>query len=223
MVKTKKCERCGTECSKRYSVKIGDSISMVGCECAKKFPRSKNSDLIKSYMEKSKSKKYFAESTNLSDKQVIVLQGISGSGKTTYANELSEKWLEERDYEWKSITVSADDYFVNLGQGTYAFDPSKLSEAHAYCFRSFLNALEEINALIIVDNTNTTAVEISPYMLAASAFGYDSKIIRINCDPKIAAARNRHGVPLRSIQAMADRIKNDKLPPYWDFEQINCK
>jgi predicted kinase len=143
--------------------------------------------------------------------KVIVLQGPSGVGKSTIAKKLI-------DGVPQSVIVSTDDSFINEA-GVYEHDLSKLGEAHGACFRSFLRALEADKALIIVDNTNTCASEISPYMLAASAFGYEAAILRIECSVEKAAARNLHGTPLDVVQAMAARVA-EPLPPYWTVETI---
>ena len=92
-------------------------------------------------------------------KQVIIMQGISGSGKSTKAHEIAEKHSAIG-----CRVVSADDLFTI--NGTYNFDPTLLGEAHKQCMRSFLAALQNPEVgLVIVDNTNTTLVEMAPYYL----------------------------------------------------------
>lgn len=150
-------------------------------------------------------------------KQVIVLSGVSGSGKSTLARKMSKS---PSGYEKEALIVSADDYFTD-SLGEYHFDPSNLAEAHAECFRSFIAGLQNGRDLIIVDNTNTTEREISPYMLGASAFGYSASIRAIVCnDEDLIAAhqRNSHGVPLAAIYAQHHR-QNEmlrSLPTYWE-------
>lgn len=98
-------------------------------------------------------------------REVIVLQGASGAGKSTYAARLVKDAIAAD----KTFTiVSADDFFITPTR-QYLFDPSRLSEAHGTCFARFLQALTQRIDVVIVDNTNTTAVEIAPYMLATSA------------------------------------------------------
>lgn len=45
---TKTCDHCGTTCVRRYAVKRDGAVVMVGSSCAKRFPRAKASDLIRS-------------------------------------------------------------------------------------------------------------------------------------------------------------------------------
>lgn len=156
--------------------------------------------------------------------KVIVLQGVSGSGKSTYGRKLAK----EAEAKGAFVrTVSADNFFVALGGGTYKFDPSKLGEAHALCLRTFINAMIERwdgyftnDSLVIVDNTNTTAVEIAPYMASAAAFGWDAEVHYVKCDPTVAAARNLHGVPEKSVRAMASRIESESFPPWWKIVPV---
>jgi predicted kinase len=144
-------------------------------------------------------------------KQVYVLQGVSGSGKSTLARRLVDLL--------GAVVVSADDYFLDPKDGSYNFDPSKLGQAHAHCFRCFLEALEAGKEVVVVDNTNSTAVEISPYMLGASALGYEAKVIRVACPVDVAVSRNIHQVPEAVIQGMSSRIASNGLPPYWEVEE----
>lgn len=140
---------------------------------------------------------------------VIIMQGLPGSGKSTFAKEAG------------GLVVSADDFFVELGRGTYTFDAARLSEAHGQCFRRFIAAVAvQKTPLVIVDNTNTTPMEISPYYLAAQAFGYDAEIVRVECPTYVAAARNTHGVLEATIHAMAKRMDESPLPPWWKLRVV---
>ena len=143
------------------------------------------------------------------NRQVLIMQGVSGSGKSTFARDVEQR-LERRTM----VTVcSADAYFEQ--DGVYRFDVAKLGEAHAHCFRDFCDNLSRGTNLVIVDNTSTSPVEVAPYMLAVAAANlslpagdkYTAHIVRFACDDlELAAARNTHGVPLRGIQAQAGRI-----------------
>lgn len=142
--------------------------------------------------------------------QVIVLQGVPGSGKTAVAKD-----FVRRHPDLRCVIVSADDFFVERGGGTYAFDVTLLTQAHAACFRQFVLALQQGVDVVIVDNTNSTAWEMEPYMLGAEAFGYNATYWRVSCDPEVAAARNIHDVPVHVVHAIHERMLNEKLPPWW--------
>jgi len=150
-------------------------------------------------------------------KHVIILQGVPGSGKSHYANEFVART------QAKSVVCSADDYFYQLGGGTkYAFDARQLGAAHGACFRKFIAAVQAEVEVVVVDNTNTTATEIAPYVLGGEAHGYTVEIIRVVCDPAVAAARNTHGVPERAVRAMADRIASCQTPPWWKVTTVQA-
>jgi predicted kinase len=140
------------------------------------------------------------------EKKAVILVGVSGSGKSTFAS---------REYP-SAVTVSADHYF--MVDGEYRFDVSKLGEAHGACLRAFVEAAISGVGRIVVDNTNTTLVELAPYISLAKAYGYGVEVVRVRCPVSVAAARNTHGVPEGAIRAMDARITammDAGLPPFW--------
>lgn len=142
--------------------------------------------------------------------QVIILRGIPGCGKSTYA---------KKHFPQAKI-VSADDFFMQTGE--YHFDGEKLSQAHQSCWRAFYEAISQKEPLVIVDNTNTAAFEISPYVLPSEANGYEVSIITLMCDPAVAAARNIHHVPLQTVERMAKRLNEHTklMPTRWKHQII---
>lgn len=148
-------------------------------------------------------------------KKCIVLQGVSGSGKSTYAKKLVA------DNGGKGIVFSTDDAFMQNGK--YCFDGSKLGLAHSHNLFSFIEACRNEYDFVICDNTNTTPAEIAPYYAVAEAYGYAVEIHYIRCDSEVAAARNTHGVPLKAVEAMAKRIENTArdIPPWWSRKVIS--
>jgi len=143
--------------------------------------------------------------------RVIILRGFSGAGKSHYI----------KTHFANAVICSADHYFINEA-GEYEFKDPDL--AHGKCFRKFIEVIQgnfngdRNDAVVVVDNTNVRMSELAPYHQAAKAYGYQAEIIRIDCDPEIAAARNKHGVPLEKIQEWA--AKFEKLPPYWPAEKV---
>jgi predicted ABC-type ATPase len=158
-------------------------------------------------------------------KQVKIMSGIAGSGKSTIAADM-EPDVKYRDGGNKTL-VSADHFFLDRF-GHYNFNPAKLSEAHGQCFRNFIEAMQSDVSLIVVDNTNTTSEEITPYVLGAQAFGYECEIITVSIRDEIdgiqkCADRNSHGVPYKTIQAQQSRLAGRKLPPWWKETVIPAK
>lgn len=137
----------------------------------------------------------------MSNKKVIILRGISGSGKSTYI---------KNNIEDHSAICSADHYFIDRVTGNYNFDPMKLHAAHKQCQSKFKSFLEKSQPLVVVDNTNTRIKEMSFYLDNAKEFGYEIEVVRLIVDPEIAMRRNAHGVPPEAILAMHNRFVDYK-------------
>lgn len=143
---------------------------------------------------------------------VKVLQGVSGSGKTSH-------WQRHLNWNESSlIHVFSSDHHFTTPKG-YIFVPTQLNEAHAECLRKFAECIRTAakNALLIVDNTNTTVHEIAPYYCLAEAYGHDVEILTIEYHWPTAAARNKHSVPAESVEKQYRRLKNSHqvMPKYW--------
>lgn len=151
-------------------------------------------------------------------REVIVLSGPSGAGKSVTARRLVA------ESQVPAVIVSADDLFRTGPDGAYVFEPELLGEAHDECFRSFLRHLVTLPdaGLIIVDNTNTTAADMAPYMRAASAFGWSARVLRIVIDPKVAAARNGGRAPAKVVEGQARNMDYQNLPAYWNVETVQA-
>jgi predicted kinase len=132
----------------------------------------------------------------------IIMRGLPGAGKS--------RWIS-KVVGGRPAVVSADDYFMQGDE--YRFDPKKLGDAHRQCMQFFLDAIEEDEEIVIVDNTNTQLWELSPYKAVAEARGYRVEVVEVHASPETCASRNTHGVPLASCQAMASRW--EKIPPFW--------
>jgi predicted kinase len=120
-------------------------------------------------------------------KRVIIMRGISGSGKSHHA----------ALFAGNGRVVSADDYFMH--NGVYVFNARKLSEAHTACMQAFLNALHQGYQTVVVDNTNIRLHELNPYRMVALAMGYDVEIYHIICPVSVAFKRGQHRVPHNSL------------------------
>lgn len=143
--------------------------------------------------------------------EVIILGGVSGSGKSTYA---------QRHYADR-VVCGADDYF-RQPDGSYAFDPTKLDTAHAECYRKFIEAIRT-GQPVVIDNTNTTVSEISPYVIASRAYGMRHRIIQVWVNPgdlAKAAARNKSGVPLGGIERQYQRLCQLQMQPRWEHIRV---
>lgn len=143
------------------------------------------------------------------NREVVVLRGASGAGKSTYA---------KTRFQGKKVEIcSADDFFMK--EGKYVFDWRLLDRAHASCLRRFIHllSLPTDAEVVVVDNTNTTLVEIAPYMMVAQAFEWPARVVTIDVDEKTAEKRNLHGVLIPSIEKQLSNIRkaDEQWPKWW--------
>ena len=142
--------------------------------------------------------------------KLVILRGVPGSGKSTRAQEV----MEEEGYGFKTI-VSADCYFIRP-DGKYDWCASSLGNAHKWCQKQAEDAMRghEIWAhrtIVIVDNTNIKRKDFKVYTQLAEKYGFEvEEVVVGNFDEesvKLYAERNSHGVPLATIQRMAERFE----------------
>lgn len=126
---------------------------------------------------------------------LYLIRGVPGSGKSSLANELYEFRMVDYHFE-------ADDYFFHYATGEYAFDPSKLGQAHQNCQQ---NARDHLCAGfdVAVSNTSTTEKEVQVYEQIAKETG--SKFVSIVVESR-HDGKNLHGVPEEKVQAMKNRF-----------------
>lgn len=126
-------------------------------------------------------------------KNLILIRGVSGSGKSTIA----ELFVS------KNEVCSADDFFINEA-GEYKFDASKLKKAHEYCQTKCRLKMTSEKPIIVVANTFTREWEMEEYYNLAKEFKYrvHSIIVENRHDGK-----NIHGVPDEMIEAQKNRFE----------------
>jgi len=133
-------------------------------------------------------------------KELILLRGVPGSGKSTTAKLLGAGGAGYAHFE-------ADMYFMK--DGVYKFDPSKLRDAHTWCQNSveqamLLNHTTGANSVIIVSNTFTQEWEMEAYYKLAQSWNY--KVFSLIVENRHGGV-NEHGVPEDKLQAMKDRFE----------------
>lgn len=132
---------------------------------------------------------------------IYIMRGLPGSGKSAFVKH-------------HKFVCSADKFHM-VGD-EYQYDPRKQGEAHAYCLREYtrgiINGIDEI----VVDNTNTTCVELAPYVRLAEAFNLNYQIIYLVCDVQKAFSRQIHKVPINTMLSMQANLLTERLPPTWN-------
>jgi len=141
-------------------------------------------------------------------KYLLVMRGLPGAGKSTYAERVLD--LFRKMYDTTVCSCSADKYFVG-DDGVYRFDHTKLGQAHGQCKSQARSAMEVGINLIVIDNTNTTEREMEPYVSMAEKHGYKVKYKVVGKLDEDSVneyfSRNIHGVPLDAIKRMAGRFQ----------------
>jgi predicted kinase len=140
---------------------------------------------------------------------VIIVSGIPGSGKSTFV----------RGYCPNGEVFTADAF-----PGLYVdgeLQPALIGPAHQWCLRNFTQRLVSGAPLLVVDNTNTTAVEIAPYAALAQAYGAELEILTIECDVETGLTRNTHGAPREVVETLAKQLAERELPPWWPERRIS--
>lgn len=123
--------------------------------------------------------------------KLILIRGLSGSGKSTYAKKLMAEDPNLSHYE-------ADMYFHDA-EGKYAFNPKFLPKAHAWCKDQTEKDLRNGKS-VIVSNTFTQKWEIAPYIELGKQYGA-TVIIKKATGPY----KNVHGVPDDAVSKMKSR------------------
>jgi len=118
---------------------------------------------------------------------LLLIRGLPGSGKSTFAMSIPDYWVMEADM------------FMVDDRLKYSFDPSRLPECHEKCFQGTRFHLEKGNS-VAVANTFIKKWELQPYINLADELGVKLTIITMNGQYK-----NIHGVPDEVVQRMKDR------------------
>jgi ABC-type molybdenum transport system ATPase subunit/photorepair protein PhrA len=127
-------------------------------------------------------------------KQLFLLRGLPGSGKSTVAKIISGG-SGPTHYE-------ADMYFMK--NGTYEFDGSKLKNAHEWCKDMvYMDMLKEV-PVIAVSNTFTQEWEMEAYYNLAKEHGY--AVFSLVVENRHGGV-NEHGVPADKLDQMKTRFE----------------
>ncbi|XP_070762397.1 NEDD4-binding protein 2-like 2 [Enoplosus armatus] len=132
---------------------------------------------------------------------LILMRGLPGSGKSTLARELLSTGPS-------GLILSTDDYFAH--RDGYRYEAGLLGAAHEWNQGRAKDAMHDGRSPIIIDNTNTQAWEMKPYVKMALEKGYKVDFCEPDTswrfDPYELEKRNKHGVPQEKIAQMMDRF-----------------
>ena len=134
-----------------------------------------------------------------SDKILYLMRGLPGSGKSTKARALS-----------KNI-YSTDDFFIE--NGIYKFDFEKLEEAHNWNQQRVKESMSKVISPIVIDNTNSKAWELKPYVKMGIEFNYSIFLVEPETEykfnPKELAKRNIHNLTEEKIKEFLKKFEKN--------------
>ena len=168
---------------------------------------------------------------------IRILAGPSGSGKSTHINktELLESKARGNRLGDQVLTNLIDGQPVNFYDGDVVilsadditfdeegFHIGRLGGAHACCMQAFVRILmleeKDRPQVLIVDNTNTSAWEIAPYVALAQTFeDVELEVLVFERDWESCLKRTSHGTPAHAVRQQARRLSRtlDEWPAYW--------
>jgi predicted kinase len=123
-------------------------------------------------------------------KDLFLLRGLPGAGKTSLANSIG------------GIHYEADMYFTRDGE--YKFDPAKLPSAHGWCLGRTEAAMIAEESKIVVSNTFTQEWEMKKYYDLAELHGY--RVFSLVVENRHGGV-NEHNVPEDKLDAMRKRFQ----------------
>lgn len=134
-------------------------------------------------------------------KTLILLRGLPGSGKSTFANLM-----------WDTYAICEADKFFYDKEGNYNFDATKLSDAHKWCRDEVETRMKdnEVNPQyypeIVVSNTSTMENELKPYYNLAKQYNYMVFSLIVENRHGESEKTNIHNVPKETIEKMKNRF-----------------
>ena len=150
----------------------------------------------------------------MTNKNLILVRGVSGAGKTTIAGILNTSA--------RSRSFSTDDMFIVPGcevcsdddgiehecigyQSRYVFEPSRLPEYHAATVDKVHSAIKMDDVdLIVVHNTFTQKWEMDKYIKLADEYGWTLHTIVVE---NRHDSKSIHNVPEYSIEKQKERFE----------------
>ena len=128
-------------------------------------------------------------------KELILLRGLPGAGKSTLAKML----VGDKDYCHKE----ADMYFIDR-DGNYKFNPSEIKDAHAWCQEQVEFYMNLEHSPVVISNTFTQEWEMKPYYELAAKYGYRVHSLIVE---NRHGNKSVHGVPDATLGNMLNRFE----------------
>lgn len=128
-------------------------------------------------------------------KTLVLLRGLPGAGKSTFAKML----VGDKDYCHKE----ADMFFLDR-EGNYNFKPEQLKDAHQWCREEVEWLMGHEHSTVVVSNTFTREWEMVEYFILAEKYGY--RVVSLIVENR-HNGESIHNVPIDKIEQMEDRFE----------------
>lgn len=144
-------------------------------------------------------------------KSLLLLRGLPGSGKTTFAQLLS------RSSGFSCFSL--DSFFTNA-DGEYHFDYKTNHLAYKECQSRVEEAMKQEDVAILVDQTFALLWEMQPYLDLAKKYKYQLFVCTMENRHN---GRNLHAISDEQMLKMAKSFKVEILPEYLRKEERESK
>lgn len=142
--------------------------------------------------------------------RLVLMIGLSGSGKSTQARLLQE------GSPLTSVIHSIDSYF--MANGKYCYEASLMPKYIRRCFEDVELSMRKYTELVIVDNTNLRIHSRKGYFDLAYKYGYNYSAVPVGLFTSSALPiyerRNVHGVNRRLLERMLRTYQPPEPPSY---------
>ncbi len=121
--------------------------------------------------------------------ELILIRGIPGSGKSTFAD------------TFHTHTHLETDMFFIQKDGEYLFNPHQLEKAHQWCKAETINAIKR-KENIVISNTFIQFWEMEEYLLLGKSAGYALRIIEMT-----TRYDSIHDIPYDTLNKMKNKFE----------------
>ena len=144
-------------------------------------------------------------------KNLVIIRGIPGSGKSTYANGLIKAYQSDG---CTTAHFEADMFFTHE-DGSYHWNPEQIGFAHQWCQNQVRESLKNCD-VVIVSNTSVKKKDVDIYVKIAQEAGAKCDIYRMS-----GQFQNIHAVPSEIVQKMLDSFEDYSGELYVNPEDKN--
>lgn len=144
-------------------------------------------------------------------RKVVIIRGVPGSGKSTYAKKLINEFLADNS-ESSVLHIEYDMIREELYNGNYIWDnddDTKVRTIAEERIKTFINEHKKLtdNALLVISNVSPRVTSFKEYLDYAKGRGFKEEVYLIN-----GLHKNTHNVPLSAITGMYETIKANPYP-----------